>query len=276
MPVNFKPPHAPEGEGATLFPPKKPTLKVKKPVKEMSSISFPYMDLENAIGVARAILNNGGVPMSREQLAGAMKQSSTSGAFILKVSAARQFGIIEHKDSKFQLTDLGFSVLDKSEAREKAARAQAFLNVALYRRLYEDFKNKQLPPRPFGLEQTLVQMGVAPKQKSNARLAFERSAKQAGYRNVDPDRLIEPILGISSGATSEMPPADETATSAPQMAPERPTPSNLDPLIKGMLDRLPKPGEPWSADKRKKWLETFASNLDWIYPTDDREPGGQT
>ena len=196
-----------------------------------------------------------------------MGQSPSSGAFIIKVSTARQFGLVDTKDGRFQLTDLGFSILDKSEAREKLARVQAFLTVPLYRKLYEDLKGKQLPPRPHGLEHTIVQMGVAPKQRSNARLAFERSAKQAGFFNVDPDRLIEPVVG----GTQMLKPstlADRDNFGTATAATENELPQALDPLIQGLLSRLPNPGDPWSVEKRRKWLQTLAANLDIIYPND--------
>lgn len=249
---------------------------VKKSAKrsrEVSQVGFPYNDLENAIAVARAILNNGGNQLSRDQLAGALGQSPASGSFIIKVSSAKQFGLVDSRDGKFQLSDLGFSILDKNEVREKQARVQAFLTVGLYRRIYEDFKGKQLPPRPHGLEHTLVQMGVAPKQKSNARLAFEKSAKQAGFFTVDPDRLIEPIIGgfsLDQNAQSE---ENFTTTSGGGSGPTASSPrmSGLDPLIQGLLARLPPPGEEWSTEKRKKWLLTFEANLEMIYPTPDGE-----
>ena len=251
-------------------PLKVPPLKKPKPkrAREQSSIAFPYMDLDTAITVARAFVQNGGGPHTRDQLAGAMGQSPLSGAFIMKLSAARQFGLVDFVDLKFKLTDLGFSIVDKSEFREKSARVQAFLNVELYRKIYEEFKGKQLPPRPLGLEQTFVQMGVSSKQKSNARLAFDKSARQAGFSTLDPDRLIEPMVG----ATIDIP---STGISTLGKGPSRPPSfaggggSALDPLIAGLLDRLPPAGESWSMEKRKKWLQTFEANLEMIYPSDE-------
>jgi hypothetical protein len=228
--------------------------------------------------VVRAIINNG-TQLSREQLAGALGQSPSSGAFILKVSAARQFGLIDSKDSKFQATDLGFSIIDKNETREKQSKVQAFLNVPLYKKIYEDFKGKQLPPRPFGLENTLAQMGVAPKQKSNARLAFEKSARQAGFFNVDPDRLIQPVLGV----VIDVPPATPHVKQSPIAAEVTSSPNNsrpkLDPLIEGLLSRLPEPGSLWAADIRKRWLQTLEANLEMIYPLngdDERSNNGSS
>jgi hypothetical protein len=275
-PLSWETP-APQAETAIPAPEvltKSKTLKVpqlKKPklkrAREQSSIAFPYMDLDAAITVARAIVGNGGGAHTRDQLAGALTQSPLSGAFIMKLSAARQFGLVDFVEGKFKLTDLGFSIVDKNESREKAAKVQAFLNVELYRKIYEEFKGKQLPPRPLGLEQTFVQMGVASKQKSNARLAFDKSARQAGFSNIDPDRLIEPMVGTAS---------DEPSTSA-SVGKSAARPMSfaggggplLDPLIEGLLARLPVPGQSWSTDKRKKWLHTFEANLEMIYPSEE-------
>jgi hypothetical protein len=250
---------------------------VKKPMtkraKENSKIAFPYMDLDTAITVARAFLSSGGGAHTRDQLAGALGQSPLSGAFIMKLSAARQFGLVDFIDGKFKLTDLGFSIIDKNESREKSAKVQAFLNVELYRRIYEEFKGKQLPPRPLGLEQTLVNMGVTQKQKGNARLAFEKSARQAGFSTLDPDRLIEPMHGGGgSGDSPPYPAAAAAAIARPASYAGGGRMIGLDPLIEGLLDRLPPPGESWPDDKRKRWLQTFEANLEMIYPSDEKKP----
>jgi len=272
------PPTSPQADSAAPEAPRPATpkpLKVRtlkkatpKRAREQSSIAFPYMDLDTAITVARAFIANGGGAHTRDQLAGAMGQSPLSGAFIMKLSAARQFGLVDFVDGKFKLTDLGFSIVDKNEAREKSARVQAFLSVELYRKIYEEFKGKQLPPRPLGLEQTFVQMGVAPKQKTNARLAFDKSARQAGFSTIDPDRLIEPMLG--GGPGSPPPPAAVGRSVAPTSFAGGGV-AALDPLIGGLLDRLPPPGQPWQMEKRKKWLQTFEANLEMIYPADEKK-----
>jgi hypothetical protein len=269
-------PEQPHGLGT---PHKRERVKLvtKKPAKrtrEISSISFPYMDLDTGVTVARAFVANGGGPHTRDQLAGAMGQSPLSGAFIMKLSAARQFGLVDYVDGKFKLTDLGFSIVDKNEAREKSARVQAFLNVDLYRKVYEEFKGKQLPPRPLGLEQTFVQMGVSPKQKTNARLAFDRSARQAGFSTLDPDRLIEPMVTVELSARSTIMAKGAggmgrtLSIDAPPVVDES---LGLDPLVKGLLSRLPKQGSSWSIEARKKWLQTFEANLEMIYPPPERE-----
>src|SRR6202044_3596112 len=99
----------------------------------------------------------------------------------MKVATARIFGLVTYSGGKYELTNSGFAIVDKDEKRQRAARAEGFLKVALYRRVYDEFKGKQLPPRPHALEQAFVRFGVSPKQKETARQIFDKSANQAGF-----------------------------------------------------------------------------------------------
>lgn len=243
-------------------------LKLQVPAKrQISSIAFPYVDLDTIVAMARAMHENGGLALTRDQLAGALRQSPSSGSFMLKMGAARQYGILEQTaGGKYQLTNLGFAIVSRDERKERAARAEAFLNVPLFRRTYDEFRGRQLPPRPLGLENAFVQFGVAPKQKDNARLIFEKAAKQAGFLSVDPDRLIEPITG--AGVPVEGPVADVGSAPQPSVF-YGGGPTQLDPLIQGLVDRLPEPGSVWESDKRARWLQTLAANFDMVYDSKD-------
>lgn len=42
-------------------------------------------------------------------------------------------------------------------------------------------------------------------------------------------------------------------------------PATTDLLIKGLMDRLPKPNSTWSLEDRSRWLQTAASIFDLIY-----------
>ncbi len=141
----------------------------EKRTREQSTIQFPYDDLNDAVSVAAGIMKCGGVPSTPDQVAGAMGQEPTSGSFRLKIAAAKIFGLIETVGGRYQLTDLGFAVVDRDPARQRTAKADAFLRVPLYRRVYDEFRNKQLPPRPAALEHAFVGFGVASKQKDKAR-----------------------------------------------------------------------------------------------------------
>jgi hypothetical protein len=78
-----------------------------------------------------------------DQLAAYLKQSMTSGAFRLRVSAAATFCLTENERGKVKLTTLGRRIADP--AQEASARADAFLTVPLYLSVYENFKGYTLP-----------------------------------------------------------------------------------------------------------------------------------
>ena len=244
---------------------KKPVLRKRLlPPRDQSTIQFPYMDLEQAITVVRAFMGAGGVALTREQLAGVMGQSVGSGNFVTKTGAARLFGLLTFNGGRFEITNIGSAIVDTDERRARAARAEAFLKVPLYARAYETFRGRQLPPRPNGLEQAFIQFGVAPKQKTNARLAFDRAAKQAGFFSAGPDRLIEPII---AGVPIVSPPfpdeSDEPEAHAAEA--ERPEPTGLHPFIQGLLKSLPEPDTNWSVEGRAKWLQAAANIFDLMY-----------
>ena len=235
--------------------------------REVSTIAFPYANLEDAMGIARAIFDQGGVPLSRDQIAVAMKAAVGSGSFSLKAGAARMFNLVANVGGKYQLTDIGQRALSSNEAEALAARRDAFLSVPLYKRTFTEFRNRALPPRPSGLEQAFVSFGVSPKQKDKARWAFEKSAQFAGFFSGGNDRLVEPVVQSRAQAILSKIAADnsESERALEKTSCASPTNATDDPLIRGMLDRLPAPGSVWDYDKRVRWLQIFASNLDMVY-----------
>ncbi len=61
--------------------------------REQSTIAFPYMDLDDAISIARGIHETTGAsPCQHDQLAAAVQQSMNSSGYRMRVSAARLFG----------------------------------------------------------------------------------------------------------------------------------------------------------------------------------------
>lgn len=246
-----------------------------KPQRDQSTIQFPYGDQNDGIAVAHGIMKCGGVPCDGDQLAAALGQAPTSGNFRLKIATARIFGLIETVQGKYQLTDLGFAITDKG--RERAARVESFLHVPLYKKVYEEFRSKQLPPRTAPLEHAFVGFGVAPKQKERARQAFDRSAQQAGFfDHGNRERLVRPV-GVNAGATTDD--SGDQADNASDDSYERPGGSGgrggggdggggrrgLHPFIEGLLQTLPEPGTLWTIEGRAAWLQAAAQNFTLIY-----------
>lgn len=227
--------------------------------RERSRISFPYNDLDDAEAVAKAIWEHVG-PGSCEvaQVAAWLKHdSSTSGAFRLKLAAAKIFGLTETGQNSVQLTKLGRQIVDPQSA--SAARVSAFLAVPLYRAVYENHIGTILP-NAVGLERHMADLGVPQKQTDKARQVFQRSAQQAGFFAEGNNKLVKPglppheekpdhkgghVSGGSSGGGGEG--------------------IAMHPFVKGLVETLPDPNTEWPESARKQWLDAAAAIFRLIY-----------
>ena len=238
-----------------------------KQQRQRSTIEFPYLSLEAAEEVASAIYARCGLsPCEIDELAAQMGQT-VSGAFRQKTAAAKIFGAVD-KDgrSAFVLTGIGRKLaVDETKAE---GRADAFLAVPLYAEIYDEYRGKPLPPAK-ALENVMEKLGVANKQTDRARQAFERSAQYAGFFELGSDKLVKPradtshtpqplegerMNGGGNGGGGDKPP--------------------IDPIIQGLLDRLPKSGDDWPESQRKLWIELLEGSFKLIYndPETTKEP----
>lgn len=236
-----------------------------------STVDFPYLDLDAAVEVAKGV-HQFGSSCSWDQLAAQMGQAPKGGGFRLRVMTARTFGLVTYAQQTVTLTRLGMQICD--EQQEKAARAEAFLAVELYNKIYEKFKGVALPPTD-GLETEITNMGVAPKQKGKARQAFQRSATQAGYFWSGPNRLVRPsIKGSAAAAASPAKPeGDEELEDEGEKEKEKERETRLHPLIEGLLKELPEPKTEWPIEERKNWLEMVSGIFNVIYKASDDSRG---
>jgi hypothetical protein len=201
--------------------------------RDRSTIEFPYLDLDAAVDVARAIYARAGLGVCEiDELAAQMDQT-VSGAFRLKTGTARTFGLVE-KDSRssFKLSPLGQRIVQATSEAE--ARATAFLAVPLYKAVFDRYRGHLLPP-PRALEREMNAFGVAPRQTDKARQAFERSARQAGFFAQGEDRLVQPRFGRDVGS-AEIPATAEVQVSASSLT--GPGPSLEKPLEYQLIDLL--------------------------------------
>lgn len=237
---------------------------LEKGAREISSIQFPYMDLDEAIKVARVMHASGGVPMDRDQVAAALNNSG--GTLANKLSAAKQFGLIDSVQGKWSLTPLGYEVIDAS--RERAAKVAAFLNVELYRRTYDEFRGKTLPGKA-GLEHAFTTFGVAQKQKEKARQTFERSARSAGFfPNGNEDRLVQPVTTHVPTAAPTPEAAEPASPIQAAVATAMQPSTKRDPLLDALLNKLPPPESEWDSAARARWLQLAAQIFELIYTGD--------
>jgi hypothetical protein len=222
---------------------------------QRSTIEFPYNDLDSAVEIALAIASNAGISCTVEQLA-AYLGKAISGPFRVSVSGARTFGITKNERGHVHLTELGRMIADP--ATEGAARAEAFLNVELYKAIFEKYRKFTLPGSK-GLETEMQSLGVSGKQTDRARQTFMRSAKQAGFFAHGEDRLVQPSFGplpLTKPIEGKEPQREKGSGGEPP---------DLHPFIQGLLKELPPAGEIWEDSKRKLWLDTAASIFKMIY-----------
>jgi hypothetical protein len=237
------------------------------PPRGSSTIEFPYLDEENSVEIAVAVHEVGGSGCQWDQLAAHLKHAAQGGGFRQRMICAKQFGMVTYDRGKVSLTSLGLRVVDPQQQR--AAKVEAFLQVPLYKAIYEKFRGGTLPPIA-GLEREMAALGVAPKQADKARQAFQRSAKYAGFFEFGADRLVPPANG-SSALTAD----------AGKPQPDKPRGGgggggdiglNLDPLLIALLQKIPAQGEEWPKDRRLRWFRTFAMNVSQVYDADADEP----
>lgn len=247
-----------EGQNA---PAPDPAPQTGETIRQRSTISFPYDDLNAGIELANAIhAHVGRGDCDDDQLAAWVGKSAKSSSFRAQIYAARTFGILDGEGSKHKLSDLGHAIVDPHQARE--ARVRAFLNVPLYKAVFENHKGGVLPPAA-ALEREMVTLGVAEKQKGRARQVFERAADQAGFSEHGKNRLVMPGVPRTETLTSEGDKGKGGGGNGEGGGDD--LPQGTDPIIAGLLKRLPKVGEVWPDAQRKLWLQLLEGSFKLIY-----------
>jgi hypothetical protein len=260
-----------------------------KQERERSTIEFPYLSLDVAIEIVMAVHATGGQKSLIVQTAAHLDEKPNTGAFRNKLATARIFGLATYSIAagSVALTPLGSRLTDPDQ--EKGAKAEAFLNVPLYRRIYDQYNGVVLPPTSAALETALVSLGVAAKQKDKARQAFQRSAQQAGFFAYGTTKLVYPVL---SGKDIKGAPAngDDPNKKSPKDKDEDEEekklkkggsgePPTYHPFIAGLLETLPPTGVPkteWTLQGRQDWLQTAAGIFNLIYKTSAEDKGTVT
>jgi hypothetical protein len=170
------------------------------------------------------------------------------------------FGLIETGQGRVALTQLGRDVLDDS-GNGRTARVTAFLNVELFRVMYDRYKANVLPPPP-AIERQVAQLGVSPKQTERARQTFMKSAQYAGFIDASSGRFVKPGIAAKEEATQHN--ADDGKKRGSGSGGNE-NPPDIDPIIEGLLKRLPKSGDVWPEDDRKLWLQLLEGSFKLIY-----------
>lgn len=193
--------------------------------------------LNDSIAVAQSIRDQGGGSCSPEHLAGFLHYSGTNnGAYITRIGAARAFGLIQTNARQLMPTQLAHSILSPEYTDDaRAGRAQAFLNVPLYRAIFQRYRPQggQLPAEA-GLRHVLqTQFGIPTNRTGIAYRVLMDSAEQAGFfeaRGGARTHLVMPLIHAQPGGGAREP--SETTGSdgggVPPTMPPPPTEVSLD------------------------------------------------
>jgi len=263
--------------------PTKPETKPKEAQSRVSGSGYPYFDLESSIEVVKTINDKGGGACDNDQLAPWLGYTSVnSGTYSTRLSSARYFGLILNIDGRITITNRAKSILAPVMAEDTiAAKADAFLSVPLYSKVYEQFRGGPLPPE-VGLINLFKQTHkILPERASNAVKVFLRSAEQAGFfKEGGRNRLVRPALGSAQRpAAIHAKEAPDTVQATATM--EKPKFAGgggggdgiVHSALIALLRDLPAPGTPWEPHKKKKFLTAFEAMIEFIYPGDDGGKG---
>ena len=188
--------------------------------KPRSEIKFPGYDLASSVEVAQAIHAKGGGAAAPENLAAFLNYKGTNnGAYLTKVASARMFGLIAKQGNLYVPTPLAHRIITPVYQSDAAqALIDAFLNVELFKKVYEDFKGKELPPE-FGMKNAMrTQYGVVPARIGDAYRNLIDSAETAGFFSTKMGartHLIMPMIHVAQSASAPTKSASNESASDP-------------------------------------------------------------
>ena len=246
-----------------------------------STLRFPYYSLNQALEMATAIRNRGGGACSLDQLAAYLGQSPKSGAFMMKLAAARMFGLITNVEGGVvRATERGMNILAPTYPGrdDRRARLEAFDSIPLFAAMLRHLGNADLPPT-VGIDNALRnQFHVPDSAVSEARRTFMESADQAGFFEATGGRtrLVRPTV---DGATPPPPPPPgggggggggggasggfERHDGGGRVGMEMP--SGLPRAVAGMLAALPPPDETMTDEEIEELVAMFKIALRRAY-----------
>lgn len=260
--------------------------------KPKSEVSFPYYDLNKSIQAARVIHEKAGGRCDRSQLASLLEYSSVkNGGFLSRISAGKMFGLLDEFGDSIVLSERAKKIISPVGGTDAdQAKADAFLSVELFRRVFEDFNGHTLPGEA-GLKNLFENTyKIVPKQVSPALRIMLDSADTAGYFRATGNRskMVKPIISIDPSMEQrggqERQPDDRPKNGeggGTDHAQNPPKPKRhgggggdgdgIDPALLGLLRNLPPPGSQLGPKRRAALIEAFKSTINFIYPEDEED-----
>jgi hypothetical protein len=261
----------------TVTPPPSDNTQAKKPAGR-AGVAYPYFDHDDSLDVARKIHENAGGACMPDQLAKYLGYKGTkSGTFQTRISSAKQFGFIRAENGQIVVTDRAMQIISPVLPEDAInAKADAFLSVELFSKVYERYRGTTIPPKAGMRNLLLTAFSITQDRVDPAVRVLFDSAEQAGFfSNGDQTRLVRPATK-PTGARSN----GAEGSSNPAATPERPAgsgsgggdgPSGVHAAIVGLLRELPPVGSNWPKRGKQRFIKAFLATLDFVYPDEDGE-----
>ena len=139
--------------------------------------------------------------------------------------------------------------------------------MPLYDAVHDQYSGTNLP-RDLELEASISNLGVPHKRVKRVCVVLRRSAEQAGFIRSGDDRLLKPAV-TTSGSTEEH--KEEGGNQGEGGSDDKPSEGRRHSIVEGLIEELPRNGEPWPTAKQFQWFQAAVSCFALIYP--DNESG---
>lgn len=242
--------------------------------KPKSGVAYPYYDLSSSIKVAEVIHSKAGGGCTRDQLAQLLGYSGIkNGGFLTRLSASKMFGLVDEDSRGLRITKRAQQILSPVMPDDsKRGKADSFLSVELFKKVYEKFKGQTLPADSGlrNLFQTTYQ--IVPDRIAPALRVLKESADTAGFLSPNHDRLVMPLFGNNPTAASSAPERSLNNEIKPDNDRRVAKDENLDeidPAIYGLIRRLPTVGTSMSKKKRDDLVGAFTALITFLYPEEE-------
>lgn len=256
-----------------------PAIVANKKARTISLIAYPYFDHDSSIKVADVIQNQAGGTCAPDFLASKLGYSSLkSGTYLTRVAAVRMFGYIITSQGNFVVTERGRTILSPVMPEDSInAKAEGFLSVPLFARVYTEFRGRTLPP-DVGLRNLFGNTyGIVPDRVPQAVRVFQNSAEQCGFFHAGKDRLIRPQVSTSAAIDVLAAEQAHKPEEASQLTERRPSGGGssggsggdgggIHTALVGLLRELPGPGGSWTESQQQDFITAFTGLVKFIFP----------
>lgn len=164
---------------------------------------FPGFALASCIEAVRVLQTHGGQATADHFASYLNYKGTNNGAYLTRVASCKAFNLLTKTGQMFVPTALAQRIISPVYPQDQhAALVESFMAADLFRRIYEDFKGKELPPE-FGMKNALRNIyGVKPERINDCYRILMESAETAGFfatRNGARTHLIIPMVQPAAG-----------------------------------------------------------------------------